>query len=479
MAGIHKTFLKRAVSSQRLRAVVVDYEVLCKSTVASAPTTRSTSLHDVSKPDEALDGVKRGSLFWWTVVRATILGEDDAAKKDKHGNDDDVALHDKLVDEMQRKPSLKSAAKVKDPLALEDVASDDSSVRAKYLAKMNALKQRAKLNAVMADSRSDDISSISSVPSPEPAPVAQTKHNDVVPADVSSDLPKRKVNEHTNVFLVWNAKPQLNLREYGTALTKVAKLKYTANPRTVARLVGDIDAFRKRTQIDSFADVVDGLLYDPMRLKLMKPAPLCVLEVYSNVIEQIMTSVTSTFAVSHTSATSSSDSSTSSSMVLPQFVEALCRVAQTLHGKLLEDNHGSIRNTIDTCRLEHSIKVMFDTMQVLPNGTTVKSASHVPQQQVQSNLDAMLTDIQSHMGTLSLRTRKVLQRRADDLVHYIYIEAKATTSSSTKPTSSPSSAIDVIVIRDVLAVPDFPPNVVHKVEGAFAYRGRNKIMHKT
>ncbi|RLO03424.1 hypothetical protein DYB28_003678 [Aphanomyces astaci] len=202
MAGIHKTFLKRAVSSQRLRAVVVDYEVLCKSTVASAPTTRSTRLHDVSKPDEALDGVKRGSLFWWTVVRATILGEDDAAKKDKHGNDDDVALHDKLVDEMQRKPSLKSAAKVKDPLALEDVASDDSSVRAKYLAKMNALKQRAKLNAVMADSRSDDISSISSVPSPEPAPVAQTKHDDVVPADVSSDLPKRKVNEHTNVFLV-------------------------------------------------------------------------------------------------------------------------------------------------------------------------------------------------------------------------------------------------------------------------------------
>ncbi|KAF0708888.1 hypothetical protein AaE_013057 [Aphanomyces astaci] len=339
-----------------------------------------------------------------------------------------------------------------------------------------------------------------------------------------------------------NAKPQLNLREYGTALTKVAKLKYTANPRTVARLVGDIDAFRKRTQLDSFADVVDGVLYDPLRLKLMKPAPLCVLEAYSNVIEQvqwkpllfgrttlsfnmyckapsvatgnvnntsssntnsclhltdegfydflvgyflspdyisahtatsIMTSVTSTFAVSHTSATSSSDSSTSSSMVLPQFVEALCRVAQTLHGKLLEDNHGSIRNTIDTCRLEHSIKVMFDTMQVLPNGTTVKSASHVPQQQVQSNLDAMLTDIQSHMGTLSLRTRKVLQRRADDLmgdVVDVTSEAKATTSSSTKPTSSPSSAIDVIVIRDVLAVPDFPPNVVHKVEGAFAYQ---------
>ncbi|RHZ14772.1 hypothetical protein DYB31_004291 [Aphanomyces astaci] len=395
MAGIHKTFLKRAVSSQRLRAVVVDYEVLCKSTVASAPTTRST-------------------------LRATILGEDDAAKKDKHGNDDDVALHDKLVDEMQRKPSLKSAAKVKDPLALEDVASDDSSVRAKYLAKMNALKQRAKLNAVMADSRSDDISSISSVPSPEPAPVAPTKHDDVAPADMTNDLPKRKVNEHTNVFLVWNAKPQLNLREYGTALTKVAKLKYTANPRTVARLVGDIDAFRKRTQLDSFADVVDGVLYDPLRLKLMKPAPLCVLEAYSNVIEQIMASVTSTFAVSHTSATSSSDSSTSSSMVLPQFVEALCRVAQTLHGKLLDDNHGSIRNTIDTCRLEHSIKVMFDTMQVLPNGTTVKSASHVPQQQVQSNLDAMLTDIQSHMGTLSLRTRKVLQRRADDL-NYICV----------------------------------------------------------
>ncbi|RHY94969.1 hypothetical protein DYB26_003823, partial [Aphanomyces astaci] len=473
MAGIHKTFLKRAVSSQRLRAVVVDYEVLCKSTVASAPTTRSTRLHDVSKPDEALGGVKRGSLFWWTVVRATILGEDDAAKKDKHGNDDDVALHDKLVDEMQRKPSLKSAAKVKDPLALEDVASDDSSVRAKYLAKMNALKQRAKLNAVMADSRSDDISSISSVPSPEPAPVAPTKHDDVAPADMTNDLPKRKVNEHTNVFLVWNAKPQLNLREYGTALTKVAKLKYTANPRTVARLVGDIDAFRKRTQLDSFADVVDGVLYDPLRLKLMKPAPLCVLEAYSNVIEQIMTSVTSTFAVSHTSATSSSDSSTSSSMVLPQFVEALCRVAQTLHGKLLDDNHGSIRNTIDTCRLEHSIKVMFDTMQVLPNGTTVKSASHVPQQQVQSNLDAMLTDIQSHMGTLSLRTRKVLQRRADDLmgdVVDVTSEAKATTSSSTKPTSSLSSAVDVIVIRDVLAVPDFPPNVVHKVEGAFAYQ---------
>ncbi|KAF0708887.1 hypothetical protein AaE_013056 [Aphanomyces astaci] len=229
MAGIHKTFLKRAVSSQRLRAVVVDYEVLCKSTVASAPTTRSTRLHDVSKPDEALDGVKRGSLLsnvrgllnsmtqseteqgrrvqttlagLPSFMRATILGEDDAAKKDKHGNDDDVALHDKLVDEMQRKPSLKSAAKVKDPLALEDVASDDSSVRAKYLAKMNALKQRAKLNAVMADSRSDDISSISSVPSPEPAPVAPTKHDDVAPADMTNDLPKRKVNEHTNVFLV-------------------------------------------------------------------------------------------------------------------------------------------------------------------------------------------------------------------------------------------------------------------------------------
>ncbi|ETV87543.1 hypothetical protein, variant 1 [Aphanomyces astaci] len=228
MAGIHKTFLKRAVSSQRLRAVVVDYEVLCKSTVASAPTTRSTRLHDVSKPDEALGGVKRGSLLsnvrgllnsmtqseteqgrrvqttlagLPSFMRATILGEDDAAKKDKHGNDDDVALHDKLVDEMQRKPSLKSAAKVKDPLALEDVASDDSSVRAKYLAKMNALKQRAKLNAVMADSRSDDISSISSVPSPEPAPVAPTKHDDVAPADMTNDLPKRKVNEHTNVFL--------------------------------------------------------------------------------------------------------------------------------------------------------------------------------------------------------------------------------------------------------------------------------------
>ncbi|ETW10053.1 hypothetical protein, variant [Aphanomyces invadans] len=317
-----------------------------------------------------------------------------------------------------------------------------------------------------------------------------------------------------------NVKPHLNLREYGTALTKIAKLMYTSNPRTVARLLADVDAFRKKAKIESFADV-DGI-YDPLRLKLMKPAPLCVLEAYSNVIEQsfnmyckaqpptrdhstavadpgchgaflteegfydflvgyfispdylsaddssaIMAAVTSTFVV-HTTV----DVKTSPSMMFPQFIEALCRLAQTLHGKLLSEEHGSIRKTIDTARLEHSIKVMLDTMQVMPNGTTVKSASKVPQQQVETSLDAMLNDIQTQMGTLSVRTRNVLQRRADMMDAADAPNRVKSIGSSTKPTThaSSTSAIDVIVIRDVLAVPDFPANVARKVEGAFSYQ---------
>ncbi|ETW10055.1 hypothetical protein H310_00443 [Aphanomyces invadans] len=221
MAGmnIHKTFLKRAVSSQKLRAVVVDYEALCKST-AAPPTPPPTPVQDAAKLGEPLADVKRGSLLsnvrgllnsmtqseteqgrrvqttlagLPSFMRATILGED-VDKNDKEG-EDDTGLHDKLVGEIQRKTPVKSSTKG-DVLAFEDESSSDG-VRAKYLAKMNALKQRAKLKSLSKDSPADVLSR------PEPAActnVVASAGNDTEEKGGSA-LPKRKVNEHTNVFL--------------------------------------------------------------------------------------------------------------------------------------------------------------------------------------------------------------------------------------------------------------------------------------
>ncbi|RHY34047.1 hypothetical protein DYB32_001175 [Aphanomyces invadans] len=212
--NIHKTFLKRAVSSQKLRAVVVDYEALCKST-AAPPTPPPTPVQDAAKLGEPLADVKRGSLLsnvrgllnsmtqseteQGRRVQTTLAGlpsfSEDVDKNDKEG-EDDTGLHDKLVGEIQQKTPVKSSTK-DDVLAFEDESSSDG-VRAKYLAKMNALKQRAKLKSLSKDSPADVLSRS------EPAActnVVASAGNDTEEKGGSA-LPKRKVNEHTNVFLV-------------------------------------------------------------------------------------------------------------------------------------------------------------------------------------------------------------------------------------------------------------------------------------
>ncbi|KAF0690897.1 Aste57867_17760 [Aphanomyces stellatus] len=725
MSGVHKTFLKRAVASQRLRGVVVDYEVLCKSTVsdAHAAAVPSNQAAVATAASEATETVKRGSIFQNvrgllqnmtnseteqgrrvqttlaglpSFMRDKILGDD--PKKLDDAEDDPIDLEKLLSQHEQPKASTK-AVKTVDVFQTEETAD---GIRAKYLAKMNALKQRAKLKV-----HSGDDEAIL------PAAAILTEQTNATDdaGTAKSNLPTRKVNEGTNAFLSYislrglslgvipptspdrqmefqrfatevqyldavmdeadvatfpqptpiksicqkldlepkdivvitssaaaissgksagaytcymassdsdinhdcdytipnlrefkyiveelngiswrhfhrsitatlpeilgvvvlcpvslrgcvfmdapaneatlvrhlyedlrdgdegidlagflkplyflqhatftlldakaifdvvkgNFKPQVNLREYGTALAKVAKVKYTSNPRTLARLLVDIEALRKKARVESFVDAADKHGFDSLRLKLMKSAPLSVLEAYSDTIVQsyqmyckatpptldtnessamrmtdecfydflvgyfispdYISSDEAAALVARVMVSSPASFPPSTVMDLPQFLEVLARLAQVLHGKLLAVEDGTLRRTIDTARLEHSLKVMLDQMQVLPNGSTVKSASTVPQQQVNTNIDVLLDDVQLQLGTLSMRSRKVLQRRADNAD----MDAAGKKKISTQTTKD-VPAVDVIVIRDVLAVPEFPPNVMKKVECSLAYQ---------
>ncbi|CAK4480889.1 unnamed protein product [Aphanomyces euteiches] len=635
---LHKTFLKRAVASQKLRGVLVDYEVLCESTVQEAAAPASSLGSEKTTIDET-QSMKRGSLFQNvrgllqsmtqseteqgrrvqttlaglpTFMRDRILG-DNPNRSDE--DDNTASLHDKLVNEMEKKPTKATASKI-DILQTEDKAD---GIRAKYLDKINAIKQRAK-----AKSTSGDESTISTTPVAPTAP--STK------GTTSSSLPTRKVNEGVNAFLSYislrglalgvipptsaqrqaefehfvtdlkyldavmdnadlaafpqptpihnvcklldlepkdivvisssktailsgkaagshtcyvlkhdadynhdceykipnlrefnlagflkplyfqqhngftildakaifdvvkgNFKQQLNLREYGTALTKVAKLRYSSNPKTLARLVTDLHSFRKKARVENYSEAQADAGFDNLRVKLMMVAPLSLLEAYSDTMQQsfqmycktaadggmtddafydflvgyfispdyilpdeasmITSAVTSTFAtnqLSHHHGTT---------MGYPQFLEGICRVAQVLHGKLVDGEAGTLRKTIETSRLEHSLKVMFDHMQILPNGDTVKTSSKVPEQQIDTSLDAVLDEIHAQVGSLSLKVRKVLQHH------------RGATSPEKKTFVSAGS---VIVIKDVLAIPDFPPEVTNKIECAVAYQNHGQ-----
>ncbi|KAG9407760.1 hypothetical protein AC1031_021002 [Aphanomyces cochlioides] len=72
-----------------------------------------------------------------TFMRDRILG-DNPNRSDE--DDNTTSLHDKLVNEMEKKPTKAAASKI-DILQTEDKAD---GIRAKYLDKNNAIKQRAK-----------------------------------------------------------------------------------------------------------------------------------------------------------------------------------------------------------------------------------------------------------------------------------------------------------------------------------------------
>jgi hypothetical protein len=61
-SGTTKSFLKRAVASQRLRGVLVDYEVLCHSTILPEENECSMPIKSVSTRDSGTTTVKPGLM---------------------------------------------------------------------------------------------------------------------------------------------------------------------------------------------------------------------------------------------------------------------------------------------------------------------------------------------------------------------------------------------------------------------------------
>jgi len=77
-----------------------------------------------------------------------------------------------------------------------------------------------------------------------------------------------KLDKWTNV---------LTIREYSAALTKIAKLRYRTNPKTLTRLLGDITA-KNATENEDF----DGL-----RSEIIKIPTLLVLQAYMSQLTQV------------------------------------------------------------------------------------------------------------------------------------------------------------------------------------------------
>ncbi|EQC27802.1 hypothetical protein SDRG_14386 [Saprolegnia diclina VS20] len=205
-----KKFLQRAVSNQRLRGVLVDYEVLCSSTVHVAapaevtPTTTDAPLGDGAAPlhqptmfqnmRSLLQNMTKADTEHGRRVQQTLAGLPHFMRDRVLGSDDKPGAGEEttsIEEQLQRR-----AKPVVDVLATEDSADGP---RAKYLEKMNALKQRAKLNAIKQENTV--------------APVAE----DIAEASPASVLPTRKVNEGANAFLSY-----VNLR--GLALCVIPPL---------------------------------------------------------------------------------------------------------------------------------------------------------------------------------------------------------------------------------------------------------------
>ncbi|EQC27801.1 hypothetical protein SDRG_14385 [Saprolegnia diclina VS20] len=310
----------------------------------------------------------------------------------------------------------------------------------------------------------------------------------------------------------------MSLREYATALTKIAKIRYVTMPRSLARLLTDMQSWRDVAAVTSFqpsallSNTVSG--YDDLRLQMLSPGAVEMLRLYNHTIANAYhmyrrvspTADASVETISlegvvdffggyfvHPEYASTEDVhelakqssalwhrfvevnvvpstvvATPNAMSYPQFLELLCRVSHIVHLKLLREEHGHIRRHIQVARLEHSLKILLDHMQFDPHVAVIPSLqSQRPSSPKLGRLETLVQDIQKSIATLSQRTLEVL----DAQVAQVRIEEDNVLRGKDRPTY----ALDVVVIHDVLAVPNFDTTVRRKVECALEYQNSGQL----
>ncbi|OQR98487.1 hypothetical protein ACHHYP_08600 [Achlya hypogyna] len=290
----------------------------------------------------------------------------------------------------------------------------------------------------------------------------------------------------------------MSLREYATALAKVAKIRYASPPRTLARLLADMGAWRAKAAAvsldadDLLASATSG--YDTLRLQMLTPGVVEMLSLYNHTIANAFhmyraasmrkghEAPTAVEAISldgivdffggyfvHPEYLSTDEAHEFARQACaewpapvevqyPQFLELLCRASHLVHIKLLNEEHGHIRRHIQVARLEHSLKLLLDHMQFDPHVAVIHPIDKPPTPSP-SRLELLIQDIQKSLTSLSQRTLDVLEAQ----VARMRVEG------------SPASRHDVVVIHDVLAVPTFAPDVQRKVTVALEYQNSGQF----
>ncbi|KDO31436.1 hypothetical protein SPRG_04051 [Saprolegnia parasitica CBS 223.65] len=311
----------------------------------------------------------------------------------------------------------------------------------------------------------------------------------------------------------------MSLREYATALTKIAKIRYVTTPRSLARLLADMQSWRHVAAVTSFqpsallSNLASG--FDDLRLQMLSPGAVEMLRLYNHTIANayhmyrrvapsaeigvetislegvvdffggyfVHPEFVSTDDVHELAKQSSAFwhrfvevnavpstviATNNSALSYPQFLELLCRVSHVVHLKLLRDEHGHIRRHIQVARLEHSLKILLDHMQFDPHVAVIHPLqSQRPSSPKLGRLETLVQDIQKSIATLSQRTLDVL----DAHVAQVRIEEDNVLRGKDRPTY----ALDVVVVHDVLAVPTFETTVRRKVECALEYQNSGQL----
>ncbi|OQS07393.1 hypothetical protein THRCLA_00599 [Thraustotheca clavata] len=304
----------------------------------------------------------------------------------------------------------------------------------------------------------------------------------------------------------------MSLREYAMGLAKIAKIRYVSTPRTLSRLLADMNEWRKKAGIVAFHS--ESLLkkadtgFDTVRLQMLLPGAVEILSLYNHTIanayhmyrgtcqriapiteksleiipfdgvidflagyfvhpefistEQVKEYIQTTCMYWHRFVEMNTIPSLTPlpqglEMHYAQFLEFLCRVSHHVHLKLLHEEQGHLRKHIETSRLDHSLKALFDHMQFDPHVAVIQP---IEKQIVKpSQIESMIQEIHSSLGALSERTSQVLK---DHLVE-------------TGNGKEHKSWHDVVVIRDVLAIPSFSSSVRRKLECAFEYQNNGQF----
>ncbi|POM71718.1 Hypothetical protein PHPALM_11678 [Phytophthora palmivora] len=189
-----------------------------------------------------------------------------------------------------------------------------------------------------------------------------------------------------------------------------------------------------------------------------------------------------------------------------QFLELFCRVASAFHHKLLAREGAQLRRAIESCRLEFSLEVLLDHMQItlIPNDDPLAGSAQLPGQDIIKSdmkdlatvstprgdeVPSMLLVIQNIRDILRLdasdQTKKPKSRlkREGSLVTQGQLSRRSSSNQAeqapsggntlqqlSKAMESRKPPPQVAMIREVIMPPSLPADVIQLLESALKFQ---------